>query len=168
VLLFLGAYPLLKRFSAGCHYYLGAALGLAPLCAWIAIDGKLEASPFIIGAAVLLWTAGFDIIYATQDYECDVRDGVHSVPADFGIAAALVQTRVVHALTVVCLVIGGLLVSAGWAWYAGVAVAAGLLAYENAIVKPHDLSRVNAAFFTVNGIIAIVVFAGALADRLLA
>jgi len=162
-------YPYVKRFSPFAHYWLGLSLGLAPVGAWAAVGATLaDPAPWVLGLGVLLWTAGFDIIYATQDYECDVRDGVHSVPADFGIAAALVQTRVVHALTVVCLVIGGLLVSAGWAWYAGVAVAAGLLAYENAIVKPHDLSRVNAAFFTVNGIIAIVVFAGALADRLLA
>jgi 4-hydroxybenzoate polyprenyltransferase len=112
----------------------------------------------------MLWTAGFDIIYATQDVECDVRDGVHSMPADFGIAASLLQTRIVHVLTIVLLVVGCWLAGAGWPWYAGVGAAAALLAYENSIVSARDLSRVNAAFFTVNGVIAIVVLVGAVID----
>ncbi len=161
-------YPYTKRFTALCHYWLGLCLGLAPAGAWVAIGASLaNTAPWILGAAVALWTAGFDIIYATQDVECDLRDGIHSMPADYGIGAALVQTRVVHAVTVVLLIAGGYLASAGWPWYAGVVVAAALLAYENAIVHADDLSRVNAAFFTVNGIIAIVVFVGALVDRLL-
>jgi len=117
---------------------------------------------------VLLWTAGFDIIYATQDIQCDIRDGVHSMPADFGIPASLIQTKADHALTVVLLAASGYLVAAGWPWYVGVAVAAALLAYENAIIRPGDLSRVNAAFFTVNGMIAVVVGVGAVVDRWLA
>lgn len=160
------AYPYTKRFTWFCHYWLGLCLGLAPVGGWAAVGAPLaDPAPWVLGAAVLLWTAGFDIIYATQDYECDVRDGVHSAPADFGIARALRQTRVDHVLTVVLLVLGGYLAGAGIAWYIGVIVAAGLLVYENALVKRDDLSRVNAAFFTANGAIAIVVFAGALADR---
>lgn len=159
-------YPYTKRITWLCHYWLGLCLGLAPVGAWAAVGAPLgDPAPWVLGAAVMLWTAGFDIIYATQDYECDVRDGVHSVPADFGIPRALRQTRADHLLTVILLALGGYLADAGVWWYAGVASAALLLAYENAIVKAEDLSRVNAAFFTVNGVIAIVVFAGALLDR---
>ncbi len=159
-------YPFTKRFTPLCHYWLGLCLGLAPIGGWVAVGAPIaDAAPWVLAAAVALWTAGFDIIYATQDVECDVRDGVHSMPADCGVSAALVQTRVDHVLTVVLLAAGGCLAGAGWPWYVGVGVAAALLAYENSIVRADDLSHVNAAFFTVNGIIAIVVCAGALADR---
>jgi 4-hydroxybenzoate polyprenyltransferase len=162
------AYPYMKRFTPLCHYWLGFCLGLAPVAGWVAVGGSIRAAaPWVLGGAVMLWTAGFDMIYATQDVECDVRDGVHSMPADLGIPAALMQTRVTHVLTVVLLVVGGALAGAGWPWYLGVGVATALLWYENSIVHADDLSRVNAAFFTVNGVIAIVVFAGALGDRLL-
>jgi 4-hydroxybenzoate polyprenyltransferase len=160
-------YPYTKRFTPLCHYWLGVCLGLAPVGAWVALGAPIaHPAPWVLGAAVALWTAGFDIIYATQDLECDRRDGIHSMPADLGIARALAQTRVVHALTVALLVVGGLLAGAGWPWYLGVGVAAGLLWYENSIVSADDLTRVNAAFFTVNGVIAILVLLGAFADRL--
>lgn len=161
-------YPYTKRFTPLCHYWLGLCLGLAPVGGWVGVGGSIaDPAPWLFGLAVLLWTAGFDIIYATQDIECDVRDGVHSMPADIGIPASLVQTRIVHALTVVLLVAGGYFAGAGIAWYTGVAVAAALLLYENLIVRADDLSRVNAAFFTVNGVIAVVVGAGAVVDRLI-
>jgi len=160
-------YPYTKRFTPLCHYWLGLCLGLAPVGGWVAVGAPIGSpAPWVLGLAVLLWTAGFDIIYATQDIECDVRDGVHSMPADFGVPASLMQTHVVHALTVALLAIGGWLAGAGWPWFLGVAIAGGLLLYENVIVKSDDLSRVNAAFFTVNGVIAVIVFAGALIDRL--
>lgn len=162
-------YPYLKRFTWLCHYWLGLCLGLAPVGAWVAVTGDLSnPAPWVFGLAVLLWTAGFDIIYALQDVECDKRDGLHSAPADFGISAALVQTRMVHAVTWILLLVAGALAHAGWPYYAGVVVAGGLLAYENSLVKADDLSRVNAAFFTMNGIIAMVVLLGALVDRLVA
>ena len=162
-------YPYTKRFTPLCHYWLGLCLGLAPVGGWVAVGAPIgDSAPWLLGAAVLLWTAGFDIIYATQDVECDIRDGVHSMPADFGIPSALVQTRIAHVLTVVLLAAGGWLAGAGVPWFLGVAIAGALLAYENAIVRASDLSRVNAAFFTVNGIIAMVVLAGAVADRVLA
>jgi len=162
-------YPYTKRFTPLCHYWLGLCLGLAPVGGWVAVGAPIgDPAPWVLGVAVTLWTAGFDIIYATQDVECDVRDGVHSMPADLGVPRALVQTRVTHAVTVVLLVVGGVLAGAGWPWYAGCGVAAVLLWYENSIVSARDLSRVNAAFFTVNGIIAVIVFVGALADRLMA
>jgi len=161
-------YPYTKRFTPLCHYWLGLCLGLAPVGGWVAVGAPIsDPAPWVLGVAVLLWTAGFDIIYATQDVECDVRDGVHSMPADYGVGPALVQTRVAHVLTIVLLAAGGYLAGAGMMWFVGVAVAAALLLYENVIVSARDLSRVNSAFFTVNGIIAVVVGAGAVADRLI-
>ena len=161
-------YPYLKRFTPLVHFWLGACLGLGAVGGWAAMGAPLgDPAPWLLGAAVAIWTAGFDIIYATQDYECDVRDGVHSVPADFGIARALLVTRATHVAAVVLFVAGGVLAGAGWPYFAGVAVAGILLAYENAIISPDDLSRVDAAFFTVNGMVAVAVLTGAVADRLL-
>lgn len=161
-------YPYTKRFTPLCHYWLGLCLGLAPVGGWVGVGGPIDhIAPWLMGAAVLLWTAGFDMIYATQDVECDVRDGVHSMPADFGVAAALTQTRIAHVLTVLLLAACGYFAGAGWPWFLGVALAAGLLWHENSIIKATDLSRVNAAFFTVNGVIAVVVGAGAIVDRLI-
>lgn len=161
-------YPYTKRFTNLCHYWLGMCLGLAPAGAWLAVGAPpAHLAPWVMGAAVTLWTAGFDIIYATQDVECDRRDGIHSMPADIGVAAALRQTRVLHALTVVLLATAGVLAGAGVLWFAGVGLAAALLWYENSIVSAEDLSRVDAAFFTTNGIIAVVVLAGAVADVLI-
>jgi 4-hydroxybenzoate polyprenyltransferase len=161
-------YPYTKRFTPLCHYWLGLCLGLAPVGGWVAVGGPVgHAAPWVMGAAVLVWTAGFDIIYATQDVECDVRDGVHSMPADYGVYPALIQARAAHVTTVILLATGGLLANAGWPWFLAIAFAAALLGYEHSIVHADDLSRVNAAFFTVNGVIAIVVLAGAVADRLL-
>jgi len=161
-------YPYTKRFTPLCHYWLGMCLGLAPVGGWVAVGGDIaDPAPWVIGAAVMLWTAGFDIIYAMQDVQCDRRDGVRSMPADLGIGPALLQTRIAHAPTVLLLVLGGMLLDAGAPWYIGVAASAALLAYENSIVTASDLSRVDAAFFTVNGVIAILVGVGAIADRLL-
>jgi 4-hydroxybenzoate polyprenyltransferase len=162
-------YPYTKRFTWLCHYWLGLCLGLAPMGAWVAVGAPIgDPVPWILGASVMFWTAGFDIIYATQDVECDIRDGVHSVPADLGIARGLRMTRLLHLLTVVLLLAAGVAVSAGWPYYAALTLAAILLAYENSIISSDDLSRVNAAFFSLNGVIAIVLFAGVLTDRLLA
>jgi 4-hydroxybenzoate polyprenyltransferase len=166
-LAFFVVYPYLKRFTWFCHFWLGICLGLGVTGGWAAVGAPLsDPAPWVLGAAVAIWTAGFDIIYATQDYECDVRDGVHSIPADFGIATGLTVTRVCHAATVVLFALGGYLVGAGWPYYVGVAIAAALLFYENAIISPDDMSRVNAAFFNVNGFVAVVVLVGAIADQL--
>jgi 4-hydroxybenzoate polyprenyltransferase len=160
-------YPYLKRFTPLAHFWLGACLGLGAVGGWLAVGASMaNPAPWLFGAAVAIWTAGFDIIYATQDYECDVRDGVHSVPADFGIARGLAVTRVTHALAIVLFAAAGYFSAAGWPYFVGVALAGILLAYENAIISPKDLSRVNAAFFTVNGMVAVVVLAGAIVDRL--
>ncbi len=161
-------YPYLKRFTWLCHYWLGLCLGLAPVGAWAAVTNRLDSpAPWVFGLAVLFWLAGFDIIYALMDIDCDVRDGIHSVPADFGVPRALVQSHVCHALAVALLVVAGVLVGAGWPYYLGIVAGAAALLYENLIVTPSDLSRVNFAFFVMNSVTVLVVFAGALADRLL-
>jgi 4-hydroxybenzoate polyprenyltransferase len=160
-------YPYLKRFTWACHLWLGMCLGLGVTGGWAAVGAPLSSPvPWVLGAAVAIWTAGFDIIYATQDYDCDVRDGIHSVPADFGIAVGLNVTRACHTATVVLFALGGYLLGAGWPYYAGVAIAAALLFYENAIISPEDMSRVDAAFFNVNGMVAVVVMLGVIADRI--
>lgn len=157
VLLFLSGYPLLKRFTRLCHFYLGMALALAPICAWIAIAGSLAMPPVWMALAVTLWTAGFDIIYACQDYDSDVQCGVFSVPAKLGIAGALWVSRFTHAACLAMLVMVG--VSArpvlGPIYFSGVTLAAGLMIVEHSLVKPNDLSKVGLAFFTVNGVISL-------------
>lgn len=167
VLLFLGAYPYLKRFTRLCHYYLGAALALAPVCAWIAITPSLAAPPFYMAAAVLFWTAGFDIIYACQDYAFDVVHGLFSVPAKVGIARALLIARLSHLASLGCLLLLGLRTPelANFYWI-GVAAAALLLVVEHALVKANDLSKVGLAFFTVNGVISLVIASLGIADVL--
>lgn len=165
VLVFIAAYPLLKRFSRLCHYYLGAALALAPVCAWIAITGRLDLPPVLMGAAVLLWTAGFDIIYACQDYPSDLETGTFSIPAKLGIAPALWVSRLTHAGCVVMLVLLGLTSpQLGTLYFVGVGCAVGLLVVEHAMVTPDDLSKVTLAFFTMNGIISVLMGALGIAD----
>jgi 4-hydroxybenzoate polyprenyltransferase len=168
VLLFLAAYPLLKRYTRLCHYYLGAALALAPMCAWIAIAGSIAWPPVIMAVAVLTWTAGFDIIYACQDYDCDVRDGINSVPSKMGIAGALWVSRATHVVCLALLVALGLVSNQlGTLYFVGVACAAALLIVEHAIVRPHDLSKVGLAFFTINGIVSVVMGTLGVVDVLL-
>ena len=161
-------YPYLKRFTSMAHFWLGACLGLGVVGGWAGVANSVSGlAPWVLGAAVAIWTTGFDVIYATQDYDSDVADGVHSIPAGYGIARALLLARVLHVLTVALFAWGGWLVGAGAWYYAGVAIAAVLLAYENAIVSPDDLSRLDAAFFTVNGMVAVFMFAGVVLDRLI-
>jgi 4-hydroxybenzoate polyprenyltransferase len=158
VLAWLCAYPLMKRFTRWCHYYLGAALALAPVCAYVAIAGRIDAEPLQIAAAVLLWTAGFDVLYACQDFASDRETGVFSVPAKFGIARALWIARGTHLVAALALVTVGLASPLlGPIYFAGVGVAVALLIAEHAVVKPTDLSKLNLAFFTLNGVIALTV-----------
>jgi 4-hydroxybenzoate polyprenyltransferase len=165
VLLFLSGYPLLKRFTRLCHYYLGAALALAPICAWLAVRGSVDAPPLWMAAAVLCWTAGFDIIYACQDYASDVECGVFSVPAKLGIARALLVSRATHAVCVVMLLLlGRSAPQLGLLYHTGVAAAVALLVVEHALVRPTDLSKVGLAFFTVNGVISLLLGALGIAD----
>jgi 4-hydroxybenzoate polyprenyltransferase len=158
VLLFISGYPLLKRFTRLCHYYLGAALALAPVCAYLAVAGRLDWPPVIMAGAVLLWTAGFDIIYACQDYESDRQTGVFSVPAKIGIGPALRVARITHAACAALLVLLGLVSpELSIIYFAGAAAAIGLLIVEHLLVRADDLSKIGLAFFTVNGVISVIV-----------
>lgn len=159
-------YSLTKRFTWLCHLVLGLSLGIAPAAAWIGVTGTLHPAILPIVAAVMLWTAGFDIIYALQDEDFDRSNGLHSIPERFGKVRALAISRTFHVLSVAGLVAGGLLVQAGWIYFLGVAFAAVLLAYEQSLVKPNDLSKVNLAFFTLNGFVSLGLFGFALADHL--
>jgi len=159
-------YPYLKRFTWLCHPFLGAVDGLAPVGGWVAVTGTVDWQPFLLGGAVALWIGGFDIIYATMDLEVDRREGLHSIPRRFGVGTALLITRIAHAGSVALLIWLGIELSLGPFYWLGLAVVAGLLAYENSIVSEDDLSRVDMAFLQMNGVIAIVFLAGVLADAL--
>ena len=156
VLLFLFGYSFAKRFTVLSHFWLGAALMLAPLAAWVAIRGELAWAPVLLGAAVLFWVAGFDIIYACQDFEFDVQMRLRSVPAKLGVAGALRCAAACHLATVVLLLLTPLAYDGFHAIYiSGVAAIGLLLAYEHWLVRPDDLSRVNQAFFHVNAVVSI-------------
>lgn len=159
-------YSLTKRFTYLCHFVLGLSLGIAPAAAWIAVTATLSASIVAITLAVILWTAGFDIIYALQDDYFDREHRLRSLPQTIGRPAALWVSRVCHVFAVACLAAGGILFHAGGLWFAGVVFALCLLAYEQSLVKPNDLSRVNMAFFTLNGFVSLGLFVFALADQL--
>jgi 4-hydroxybenzoate polyprenyltransferase len=160
-------YSFTKRFTSFSHLILGLALGIAPAAAWIAIRGSLDPRILWLTAAVMLWTAGFDIIYACQDYQFDCAQGLFSYPRRFGIAGALHISKAFHAAMLGCLLALVYAFGLGPASLAGVAVIAGLLVYEHSLVKPDDLSRVNAAFFVVNGYVSMLFFVFWAADILL-
>jgi 4-hydroxybenzoate polyprenyltransferase len=149
-------YSFTKRFTAWSHLFLGFALGISPAAAWIAITGSLDWRMLILCAAVTLWVGGFDVLYACQDIEFDKQAGLFSVPQRFGIAAALMIARIMHAGVV--LLLSWLAASFGLPWpaWAGIVVVAALLGYEHSLVKANDLSKLNAAFFTVNGYISML------------
>ena len=149
---------------------LGLALAIAPLGAYIAVKGAIEPDvwPVVwLAVAVLTWVAGFDLIYACQDADFDRAEGLRSIPARFGIAPALVLSALLHVLTLAALVLTGWTGGLSWAWWIALALAALLLFYEHWIVRPDDLSRVNMAFFTLNGWMGVGLFAGLLLDTML-
>jgi len=151
-------YSYTKRFTVLSHIVLGACLGMSPIAAWIALRGDVSLSVLLLGAAVTLWTAGFDIIYACQDVEFDHALGLHSIPKRYGIRAALYTSAILHVLMFALLVTVARMENLGWVAMAGLIAVACLLTYEHALVKPSDLSRVNAAFFTVNGYVSVLFF----------
>jgi 4-hydroxybenzoate polyprenyltransferase len=161
-------YPYLKRFTWLCHLWLGAADGLAPLGAWLAIRGTLSLAAVALALAVACWVAGFDLFYSLLDRDVDRAQGLHSVSTRFGIAGAFTGARILHAATVVLLVVAGVAAGVGTLYWVGVGGVTLLLAYEHAIVSPRDLRRLDAAFFTVNGIISVMLLAFTLADALVA
>ena len=160
-------YPYTKRFTWLCHLALGVANGLAPGAAWVAVTGELGWTPALIWAGAALWVGGFDIIYALLDRDFDLENQVNSLPARFGVGPALVVSRVWHALSVAFLVAFGIAAGLGVIYYLGVVVVAWLLFYEQSLVKKGDLSKLNMAFFTMNGVISLIFFVFVLLDRVI-
>ena len=165
-LLILLGYSYTKRFTALAHLALGLALAGAPLGAWIAVAGEVAATPLVLAAAVLLWVAGFDVLYALQDLDFDRRRGLYSIPARFGVVGALWISGLFHLATLALLALLPLLYPPGlgvayWLGFAGCAL---LLATQHAMVRPGDLSRLNAAFFTANGLLAVWLLAATAVD----
>lgn len=154
-------YNFTKRFTWLCHFILGLADGGAPFGGWIAITGALSWEPVLLCLAVAFWVGGFDLIYACQDVDFDRANGLRSIAARFGIAASLAQARLWHAATILLLALVGVMAGLAWPYWLGLAAAMALLAYEHSLVSPEDLSRLDMAFFNVNGYIAVVVFAAA-------
>ncbi len=160
-------YSYTKRFTRWSHLVLGFALGVAPTAAWIAVRGSLDPRILLLTAAVTFWVGGFDVLYACQDYEFDLRNHLHSIPRYLGIARSLLVARLFHAGMMLLLVALVLSFHLGALGFAGVAVVGLLLAYEHSLVSRDDLSRLNAAFFTMNGVISVVFFLFVAADLLL-
>ena len=160
-------YPYGKRFTDFPHAILGLAQAMGPVGAWIAISGSWSWDAVILGLAVGVWIGGFDLIFGCQDVQADRAHGVKSVPARFGIPAALHGARACHAVTTALLVWYALATGAGIFFWVGLVIVVAAFLYEHTIVRPHDLSRLNRAFFTVNGFIGIALFVCALLDLLL-
>jgi 4-hydroxybenzoate polyprenyltransferase len=157
-------YPYLKRVTWLCHLWLGACLGLAPVGAWLAVDGSAPWEAWAIAGAVLFWVAGFDLFYSLYDLDHDRREGLHSWAVRFGERGVFAGARALHAGTLALLAVAGFGLGLGLLAWLGLAATAGLLAYEHAIVRPGDLRRLDAAFFTVNGVISVVYFLFVAAD----
>jgi 4-hydroxybenzoate polyprenyltransferase len=159
-------YSYTKRFSWTCHLFLGAALGLAPLGSWIAISGRVDLAPVLLALGVLFWVAGFDIIYACDDYEFDRKEGLCSIPARFGIKRALAISVFSHVVAPLLFLAAGLILNAGALYLTGVVLAVGILIYQHTLVRPDDLSRAGIAFFNLNGMLSVIMFLFAFLDIL--
>lgn len=159
-------YPYLKRATWLCHFWLGLTIGLAPLAAWLAVGRSISPAPIALWIGIACWIAGFDLLYGLFDLEVDREQGLHSFAARFGVVATFWAARALHLATVATLAAAGIAGGAGVVWGLGVAAVAALLLYEHLIVSPSDLRRLNAAFFTVNGVIATVFLAFAVIDAL--
>jgi 4-hydroxybenzoate polyprenyltransferase len=158
-------YPYLKRFTWLSHLWLGAVDGLAPVGAWVAITGELPLEAWLLGGAVAAWVAGFDLFYSLLDVEVDRRERLHSWATRFGERGVFAGARALHALTVILLVVAGLGLDVGIAYWLGVLVVAGLLVYEHALIRPGDLRRLDTAFFTMNGVISVAFFCFVAIDK---
>ena len=165
-LLFILGYSYTKRFTSLCHIVLGCAIGIAPVGAWLAVTGKWSPVPLMFGAIVMLWIGGFDIIYALQDYEFDSRSSLFSLPKKLGKANSLLVSRILHTLMIALLIAAGLVAGLHLIYFIGVTVVTCLIIYEQMLVKPDDLSRVNLAFFTLNGWVSISLLLFVFLDRL--
>jgi 4-hydroxybenzoate polyprenyltransferase len=151
-------YSYTKRFTFLSHAFLGLAICLAPIGSWIAVSGKIASPALVLGGAVLFWLLGFDILYALQDIEFDQKAGLHSIPQRFGIRRALWISRTAHAITMAALFWLSSLLSLGWYYLAGVFIALCLIIYEHSLVKEDDLSKLDLAFFNMNGYISVTIF----------
>jgi 4-hydroxybenzoate polyprenyltransferase len=160
-------YSYTKRFTALCHVVLGLAVAFAPGGAWIAVGAPLIAAPYLLVLGVATWVAGFDVLYSLQDRKFDRRHALHSIPVALGVRGALAVSLVLHIVTVGCLFAVGFELERGVAYLIGVGLVALLLAYEHAIVKPNDLSRIDKAFFDLNGYVSLGFLICVLADQLL-
>lgn len=161
---FLVLYSYTKRFTWACHLILGIAIGLAPLGGWVATTGQVDWMGILLFVSVALWTAGFDVIYACQDAEFDRERGLYSIPSYFGIAKALKLARLFHIVTIAGF-IGLFIVTSLHVWFVvGIIIASMILVYEHRLVSPNDLSKLNTAFFTMNGVLSVVVFSFTLLD----
>jgi 4-hydroxybenzoate polyprenyltransferase len=159
-------YPYLKRFTWLCHLWLGAVDGLAPVGAWAAIKGELPWQAWALGAAVAAWVSGFDLFYALFDEDIDREQGLHSWVTRFGERGAFTGARILHLATIVLLAAAGIGLDVGFLYWVGVLIVAALLFYEHSLVRPGDLRKLDAAFFTMNGVISVAFFAFVLADVL--
>lgn len=165
-IVWLSIYSFTKRFTWLCHLVLGTALGGAALGGWIAAGGSLfSPAPWILALAVASWVAGFDIIYACQDVDFDRKESLYSLPANFGIKAALNVSSILHMITIVCLVYFGLLLKLGVFFWCGAVLIVTMLVWEHRLVRPDDLSKVNAAFFNINGVVSILAFLAIFIDK---
>jgi 4-hydroxybenzoate polyprenyltransferase len=160
-------YSYTKRFTYLSHVFLGLGISLAPIGAWVAVTGKIQAPALVLGVAVLFWLLGFDVLYALQDMEFDRKTGLHSIPQRFGIRRSLWISRVSHAVTMAALFWLSVELSLGWFYLTGVFIALCLIVYEHTLVKESDLSKLDLAFFNMNGYISVTVFLFTLLDKLL-
>ncbi len=166
-LLWSALYSFTKRFTRLCHFFLGSVLGLAPLAGWLAVSPVVEPAPVLLGLGVTFWVGGFDILYACQDVDFDRAENLHSLPAANGVPTALALSTFSHAVTALFFLLAGWAAGAGLI-YAGVClVVAAILQFEHRLISPDDMSRVNLAFFTMNGFVAVFLFAGAVLDTAL-
>lgn len=155
---FLVIYSYTKRFTWACHLILGLTIALAPLGGWVAVTGKIDLVSLVFYFTVAFWTAGFDIIYACQDIEFDRKEGLYSIPSRFGIPKALFLAKFFHFLTAVGFMSLYFLTELSWVYFAGIILAYIILIYEHRLVSPKDLSKLNTAFFTMNGVLSVLVF----------
>jgi 4-hydroxybenzoate polyprenyltransferase len=160
----LTVYSYTKRFTWLCHLFLGATIGLAPLGGWVAITGDLDFVAWLIYLAVGCWVAGFDILYACQDQAFDKKEGLYSIPAQFGIKAALWISRLLHVVTGLAFIGLWWFAPLGWVYAAGIFIACLILIYEHTLVQSNNLTKLNMAFFSMNGILSLVIFAFTLID----
>ncbi len=167
VLVLVLGYSFTKRLTWLCHLFLGLAIGSAPAAAWVAVRGRLDAPALWLSGAVATWIAGFDVLYALHDRDFDQKAGIHSIPVRFGVPVALLISAVLHAASVAALLAAGQAAGLGWIYLLGMAVVVAMLVWEHAILRPSDLSRLDVAFFNLNGYVSVVYFVATLADVLL-